>query len=88
MKLCQGKFSLNIRKRLITQRVAESFTQVKAVHFYCSTTEHLGSGHRTKPDRIQEVLEQCSQVYGVILGDVLCRARSWILMIILGPFQL
>lgn len=42
---------LDIRKRLFTQTVAESLTELKAV-LYCSTAEPLGSGHSMKPDRI------------------------------------
>lgn len=46
-----------------------------------------GSGHSTEPDRTPEVFEQCSQVHGVTLGDVLCSDSSWTLMILVGPFQ-
>ena len=40
-------------------------------------TGSQGSGHSTKPDRVQEEFGQCSHACGGVLGAVLCKARSW-----------
>lgn len=45
-------------------------------------------GYSTKAARAQEVFGQCSQTCGGVLGAVLCRSRSWNLMIPVDPFQL
>lgn len=34
------------------------------------------------------MFEECSQAHDVAFGDDLFRARSWISMILMGPFQL
>lgn len=57
IRLCQGRFSLNIRK-VFHQRV-------------------VGQWNSLPKDSVQEAFGQCSQAHGVILGAVLCRARSW-----------
>ena len=43
-----------------------------------------GSGHSTKPGRIQEMFGQCSQAHGVILG-VSC-SKSWTGVGLDGPY--
>lgn len=44
-----------------------------------------GSGHSTKPDRVEEELGQCGQAHGVTLGAVLSGTRSGLCV---NPFKL
>lgn len=74
MKLCQERSRLHIRKKFLAQRVVGQGTDSPGK-----------SGHSTKPASIQEVFGQHSEAHSVILGVVLCRARSRTSVILVGP---
>lgn len=52
-----------------------------------SSAAKEGSGHGTKPARVQEAFGQWRQAHDVILGVVLFRGRSRTSMTFVGPFQ-
>lgn len=58
MKLQQGKFRLEIRKKFYTKRVVEHWNRLPRSLF----------GHFTEPERTQEVFGQHYQTYGLIFG--------------------
>lgn len=67
LKLCQKSFRLNVRK----------------ICFLLGTGTGSHAGYRTAAvvttpslTKVHEAFEQCSQAYGINLGDVLCRDRS------------
>lgn len=66
LKLCLGRFRLDIRKSFFPQRVVEDWNKFPRE---VVTTQAL--------TRVQEVFGQYSWAHGVTLGDVLCRSRSW-----------
>lgn len=63
--LLQGRFRLDIRTRFFTREWVGR-KQAPQVH-----------GHGPDLPRVQEVSEQCSQTYALILGVLLYRTRSW-----------
>ena len=48
----------------------------------------MGSGHSTKPDRVQQAFEKYSKARGVNLGDGSVQGQELDSVILVGPFQL
>ena len=77
LKLCQGRFKQDIRKRLFSPGGGQVLEQTPQ-----------GSGHSTKTDQAQEVLSQYCWVHGTTLGDGAVQGQEPDSMILECFFQL